>query len=304
MRSKNFDEAFEKLARAEEQFRQSEFLSPVVKGGEVRVRIAGVVCKLRVTPRNFEGWGIFRPLSQATAELVREPGLAERRRYLELFPLVRLVMCQRSAGAWLALPAHRGDSRLQIQGLVPVRFAEEVQQFDIVRARFDGANFWFESLDPARDPSTAAYLRQSLAALTDPDLLSRSGLTPEERTAYAICYFDLEEARKLSEAEQVEQRLRLALEHAGAELVDYLERRDSFRVTYDIGGQRHTSAVRKNDMTVEVAGICLSGLDQQFDLASLVGVLREAHGQHHIVPVGDGGIAEGDYWRAHPPPNR
>jgi hypothetical protein len=287
MRSRRFNDALEKLARAEEQFRQSEFLAPVVKGGEVRVRVAGVVCKLRVTPGDFEGWGVFRPVSQSAAELVREPGLAERRKYLELFPLVRLVMCRRESGAWVALPAHRGDCRLRIQGVVPVRFADEVQQFDIVRTRFDGGNFWFESLEPARDPSTAAYLRQSLAAVVDPNALDRPGLTPEEKAAYAINYFELEEARRRIEVEHVEERLRAALRHAGAELVDYLERRDSFRVTYEVGGQRHTSAVRKDDMTVEVAGICLSGRDRQFDLASLVGVLREAGGDYHAVPVGD-----------------
>jgi hypothetical protein len=304
MRSKRFDDAFNKLARAEEQFRQSEFLAPVVHGGEVRVRVAGVVCKLRVTPREFEGWGVFRPTSGATAELVREAGLAERRGYLELFPIVRLVLCRNDAGTWLALPAHRGDSRLHIQGLVPARLAEDVQQFDVVRTRFDGGNFWFESLEPARDPSTAAWLRQKLAAITDPNQLDRSGLTPEERSAYEINYLQLEEARKRIEAEQVEQRMRAALEHAGAKLVDYLERRDSYRVTYTIGRQRHTSAVRKSDMTVEVAGICLSGLDRQFDLASLVGVIREAQEGHQFVRVGDEVFPEERYWQVHPDPNR
>jgi hypothetical protein len=304
MRSSRFNAIFNKLSEAEDRFLESEFLAPRVPGGEVRVRIAGVACTLRVTPDEAEGWGVFRPASHTEAVFVREAGLAEQRRYLALFPLVRLILCSReqgqrpaAPGQWLAAPAHQGDGRFKIEGLVPVRLAGEAQQFDVIRARFDGANFWFEGLDPASDPAAAAYLRQQLQARIEPNLLDRPGLTPEQRAAYAVNGFLREEAaprrdnrrrkqHKQQTIDDAEDKLREALEHAGAELVDYLERNDSYRVTFSVGGRRHVSAVAKDDLQVQVAGICLSGQDRQFDLASLVGVIREAEGTGEIVRVG------------------
>jgi hypothetical protein len=302
MRSSRFSQAFDKLAAAEEQFLRCEFLAPVVDGREVQVRIAGIVTRLSVSPADFRGFGIFRPTSPKTANLVRPATLAQRRDYLALFPLVRLILCKRDGADWLALPAHRGDERFQITGLVPVRMVEEAQQFEVVRTRYDGANFWFESLDASRDPAAAAWLREQLSKATDSNLLDRPGLTPEQRLAYALNVIQPAELRKTESGPAA--RLQAALAQAGADLIDYLERDDGYRVTYSIGGQQHVSAVRKDDLTVQVAGICLSGEDERFDLTSLVGVLREAEDEGVVRVGGPGGIEEEIYWRAHPPRNQ
>eukprot|EP00913_Durusdinium_trenchii_P028427 g26655.t1 len=204
---------------------------------------------------------------------------------------------------WLAMAAHSGDTRFQIAGLVPVRLADEVRAFDVVRTRFDGSSFWFDDIDPARDAATAEFLRQSLKKTIKPSRLKRPKLTPEEKAVYALRYFQNEKVIKQLEADATEARLREALKHSGAEFVDFLERRDSYRVTYNIGGRRHVSAVRKDDLTVQVAGICLDGQDQHFDLASLVGVIREGEAGGEIVPVGrdNEGMGEDEYWNIHPP---
>src|SRR5262245_47626795 len=48
--SKRLRETLERLASLEERAFATEFLAPMIRGGMVQVRIAGVVCRLRVEP--------------------------------------------------------------------------------------------------------------------------------------------------------------------------------------------------------------------------------------------------------------
>lgn len=294
-------EILNRLAEAEDRFQRSDFLAPMLHGGRVQVRVAGVVCSFTAEPGDFTGWGIFRPTSSNTARLFRPASLAERQRYLELFPLLRVILCERRGEAWLGLPAYQSDDRFRIQGTLPVRLVEEAQMFEVIESRFDGTQCWFERLDPRRDPGTAAYLREALHAMTEPDQLSRPGLTAEERAAYALNYAVRLRAELEAQRDRTEGRLRQALDHAGAEFRDYLERDDCYRVEYEVDGRRQVSVVEKKDLTVQVAGICLSGEDRNFDLQSLVGVLREAGGRVVRVGPDNDGMEEEWYWDAHPP---
>jgi hypothetical protein len=301
--SKRTEDLLNRLAAAEERAFAREFLAPMLRGSVVQVRIAGVVCRLKVRPDDFEGWGVFRPSSPTTAALVRPARLAERRQYLDLLPLLRLVVCSRDGGQWLAIPAHRADTRFRIEGLVPVRLVEEAQLFEVLLARFDGSQCWYDGPDPRRDPGTAAYLREALGRMVAPDELCRPGLTAAERTAYTLNYEPSLRAEEESRRDRTEERLREALRHAGAEFKEYQERGDVYRVAYEVDGRRHVSAVNRHDLSVQVAGICLSGQDHHFDLQSLVGVLREAEQGGAIVRIGpdNGGMPEDDYWDVHPP---
>lgn len=277
------NELLGRLATAEDDFLTRQFLAPVVRGGEVQVRIAGVVCRLAVEPDDFQGWGVFQPRSHTTAKLVRAAQLGERERYLELFPAVRLILVHHEDDEWLAMPAHRGDRRFRMDRLVAVRLIDEAQLFETVQARFDGGTFWYDAADSQSSPATAAWLRESLEKLSEPVALARSGLTAEQREAYALNYrrrleaiLADEQARAAAYRDWTEERLRLALEHAGARLRDYMERGDVYQIHYEVDGRRHVSTVSKHDLTVQSAGICLSGEDSKFDLQSLVSVLREA----------------------------
>jgi hypothetical protein len=301
--SKRLQDTLNRLAALEERALSSEFLAPMVRGGVVQVRIAGVICKFTPDPADFEGWGVFQPASATTARLVRTAGLRERRQYLELLPLVRMIACRRDDGGWKAIPAHQADTRFRFEGLVAVRLAEEVQLFEVLCVRCDGTQCWYDGPDPRRDPATAAYLRAALERGEEPARLDRPGLTAEERTAYSLNYWPKALAEQQARRDRTEERLRDALAHAGADFADYLERDDVYRVAYTVDGRRHVSVVRKNDLTVQTAGICLSGTDRRFDLQSLVGVLRQAHGERAMVHVGQeqGDLWEEAYWDVHPP---
>jgi hypothetical protein len=300
-----------RLDDAERAFTGSQFLAPMIGRAGVLVRIAGVVCrmkKLRGLPRAFEGWAVLRATSTSAAEFMRPASLTETAEYLALFPAVPLVLAQRAdegaPGSWLAFPAQRGDMRFKIQGPVVVRLCGEgLERFETVVTRFDGRQFWYERRSPGRDPSLAAYLRaQLLAPVSDglppaKNTLHARGLSAEERDAYGFVRALLAEARR----DQVEVRLSEALAHAGAELRAYVERGDAYVVSYLVDGRPQMSTIRRDDLSVLTAGICLSGEDQVFDLTSLVGVLREADETGRLVRVGEADMSEDDYRAAHPP---
>lgn len=289
-----------RLAESEDRFLDSEFLAPVLRGHRVRVRIADVVCEMRVEPKSFEGWGVFRPQSHSVARFVRDASLRERRQYLNCLPRVRMVLC-RQLDCWLAMPAER-DSRMRIEGTPPVRLVESGELFQTIRARFDGATFWFDGLETRQDPTLAGWLRECLAKEIPATELKRSGLTSSMRDAYAT---ELQRRRKVMRVERqdrIETQLRRALSHSGARLHGFVEHADGYRVNWTSGGRRHVSSVDRDSLTVQVAGICLSGEDQKFDLGSLAGVIQEAEGSHEVVDVGheNGGMTEDDYFRIHP----
>jgi hypothetical protein len=305
----SIDDILNRLEAAEQAFAGTHFLAPIVGRGRsrVQVRIAGIVCRLdikRELPQGFRGWAILQALSTSEAAFIRQASLAEVAAYLKLFPSVRFILCEPHRDHWLVFPAHLGDRRFQIQGLATLWLPEEgLRRFETVVARFDGRLFWYERPDPSRDPALAGYLRDQLAQRDDRGLpitleaLHKRGLSVEERAAYWLMHARLLEA----EQDRVEYRLSEALGHAGAVLREYSEQGDAYVVRYTVDGRNYSSTIHQDDLTVMTAGICLAGGDQRFDLASLVGVLREARDQDQMVWVGNDQLPEDEYWAIHPP---
>ncbi|MDX1615544.1 MAG: hypothetical protein R3300_14630 [Candidatus Promineifilaceae bacterium] len=301
----SIDELLDKLAAAEQDFQGKEFLAPVVGTNRVQVRIAGIICDVTITenlPADYFGYAILRAQSTREATFEREASMVEMDAYLRLFPVVRVILLDEKPSYWLTMPAHKGDERFQIQGPVVLQLpAEDLRRFETVLAAFDGRFFWFRGRDPSRNPALAAYLREQLiqedqqGLPTAPDALHKKGLSAEERATYALVWA----SRAAEQQDRVELRLRSALAHAGAELRDYRERGNAYVVHYVVDGRTHVSTVRQDDLSVSTAGICLAGQDNLFDLASLVGVLRQA-GASDLVWVGPDHLPEEEYRRIHP----
>lgn len=233
----------DKLAAKEETFLKSSFLAPVVRGGSVCVRLQ----------------------KSAERPLVRK--------YLTQLKPVELIVADSSGHPQSAILAYPAGSPVKVDGPVPVHLIEGVERFRHVITRFDGFNFWYERTHPGRNPAQAAYLRKSLDNDLELKELDRPGLLPQEKRLYA----DLLKLERIRREDPERRRIRQALQHAGATLESYYKRKKSYTVTFVLDGQRHTSRIHSEDLTVLSAGICLSGEDKKFDLQSLTGVLREAH---------------------------
>jgi hypothetical protein len=258
----------DRFGREEDAFLRTEFVAPVTRGAKVRVRIAGIVCELSV--RNpVEGISVLRPCSHREAEVLRPASKAESKKYLDLFPRARLVATFRHEGTWLGLSAGAPEKGVRVEGFAPIALAPALQQFETAAVRFDGGMFLHES---SERPADAAFLRGELAKGAESPV--RKGLTAFERAAYAAALAHKREMEKSVE----ERRLEAALRLAGASLEGFSEQHGVLTVRYLVDGVSHSSTVTKDTLEVVSSGICVSGQDRDFDLTSLVSVMREHRG--------------------------
>ena len=286
-----------KLAEQEARLQQTTFLAPCVRGGSVKTRIEGMVYTFTPVPPDAEGWGLFHPIDGERAQWIEEAGLMQVEAYLKLFPAFRVRLAFRMQHrTWLAYPANESDVRQRLGQAHPilVHLVEHGTALEQIVARWDGAAWWFEAEDRRADPRFADALRQALRQETEPEALRQSGLTPEMRTVYSLAFsrtdagrarrqqrIEAERTRRQAERARQQQqrdeaRLGEALAFAGGQLRDFQDRDDYWLVEWlTPDGQRHHSAINKQDLTVISAGICLSDQDRDFDLQSLVGVMTD-----------------------------
>lgn len=266
------------ITAQEEQLRSSTFLAPCVPGGRVRTRVVGLVYTFHPEPRDFEGWGLFHPVSAQTARLVEDADLPLVAGYLNRLPPLRLRLVRALKGqSWLAYPVNEADARQRGGEAqpVPVHLVTEGAPFEAIVARWDGAAWWFEATDRRADPQEAERLRAALHAITPPEQVRFPGITPEMRAAYELAAQHAREFQPLLRPRRDETRLREALQIGGGTLRAFHDRGDFWLVEWTTrDGERHTSAIARRDLTVMSAGICLSGHDRDFDLQSLVGVIE------------------------------
>lgn len=128
----NINSLLSKLAADETRARSRELFAPAIGRGRIRIRFNGVDCQLKTVPENIIGWSVFRTEDFRTAEFVREANLAERDRYLDLFPAMRLIVSKRAARRVYGVAAGTGEERFQLDGEVSIQLSEEILPFDTV----------------------------------------------------------------------------------------------------------------------------------------------------------------------------
>ena len=263
------------LAAQEGQLLNTKFLAPCVRGGRVQTRVSSMVYTFQASPHNFEGWAILKPINEKVAAVVGEPDLPQVTEYLQLLVTVRLhLACVLQGQTWLAYPVNESDAK-QRTGFakpVPIHLVSEGSQFESIIARWDGRSWWFDQIDRRADPQPAEELRAALKKLTFPEEVHFKGMTPEMQTVYELVCRNIKD---FDPKMRDEWRLQRALKMGGGELRGFCDRDDYWLVEWTSGsGERHSSAIAKNELTVMSAGICLSGEDSNFDLQSLVGVVE------------------------------
>lgn len=267
----------QQLTVQETQLNHTQFIAPCVQGGRVRTRVKGMVYTFRPQPQNFEGWGIFQPKNDKIATVVDEPSLPQLAEYWQLLQPFRLQLAYKLRGqTWLAYPVNESDAKQRVGMVrpVPVHLVTEGAIFEFIIARWDGHSWWFEEIDRRANPQVIDSLKQALKQEVLSESIHFKGMTPEMRTVYDLLFQKQENPTKQKQRKQ-EQKLRTALGMAGGQLHDFQDREDYWLVEWMTStGERHSSAIAKNDLTVLSAGICLSGEDRKFDLQSLVGVVE------------------------------
>lgn len=275
-------------ANRESEDIKRRFIAPVHGGCPlVRVSLGGMLKTLPVRPDDFQGWGTFecRGRKRKTARMVREPSRDEIDSYLSRLPSMkfRLCLCPGEDSNWVAYPCNGEAMRKRFGACEPVviRLVDGATKFDAVVARYDGIKWWFDSLDMSDNLLIVEELRQFSLAKKTPDSIRIKGLTPEMRKAYDINMNPIPVAGAPDVPMTDEERIAHSLERGGGRLLSFLDRGDRWAVEWETStGERHSSAINKEDMTVISAGICLSGEDRKFDLQTLVQVVERRNDRY------------------------
>jgi hypothetical protein len=257
-----------RLAQEEAALRGQLLLSPLVRGGQARTRLNGLVYQFRV-PNAEPGWWCCRVQDAHTATIESEAQPWQRGDYLRLWPALRLVLLEPLRDSdWLAIPfnAAEAQQRFGISGPQVVHLVEGGQPFERIVARCEAQTLWYDAPDRRADPRIAEALRDALAERQPAPAVA--GLGQGERAAYALL-LGIDTTRTLDE------KLRAALTIGGAQLLGYEQVGEQLRVIWQRGTLRHVTLIDQS-LTVISAGICLGGEDQRFDLASIVGVVLDA----------------------------
>lgn len=262
-----------KMAAKESNFRSKEFVAPFTeKSKKVHVKIDNIVYPIRIIGHSGNGFGIFKSIDGSCAKFIKMAPFELHRAYLDMLPQQLLILCYQNEQGWIAYPMNAESARKSIglESEVPVRGVSDCERFDIIISRFDGLNFWFDSMWLGGNIQKSIYMRECFDPKYTPQrmkelLSSIREISPEDKKS-----FDLAIASWIVFTKQsTEDKIRNFIEMGGAKLRSYVIRGENIEVKWTSkNGNIYDSLVDKN-FDVVSAGICLSNEDHKFHLKDL-----------------------------------
>lgn len=245
-------------------------------GADVQATLRGLRINLSAIGNpDYVGVAIFDVLRQTKqARFVRPATTDESDTYLSNFRRSPAVLFRNKHGNWI------GVSNRRVSPVFGV--SEYIQEFESARI-FEIGDVWVFGSPSIEYPHVSANLRMSFQ--NQDHVLMVRGATPDHRIAY-VEKLDLIERPKIEIPDSVS--------FMGGKLVDMVDRGDGTAlVTYLISNSTFTSLVDSKTLKVISAGICLDGEDGNYDLTTLIPVIRKGINTGRIHRTG---VNDGDYY--------
>lgn len=283
----------DKFAAKESKLLKEQFMAPYTEGvRSAHVKIDGVVYPFRIVGFKGHGFGIFQPRDGTCARFVREADIEDVRAYLEMLPRLHFILCYETDKGWIGYPMNSqvAEKTLGLESEAVIKNVTDCERFDVVVARYDTVNFWFDELFMGSDLQKSSDMRDCFRKGWTPQKMKQGlakvkGLSPEDIKAFDLAIKSWHKFQRLS----TEQRIKKVLEESGAKLGSYVVRGDNIEVRWKTEKAAYTSLVNKESLDVVSAGICLDPhdgrgpQDNKFHLRDLPYIMRHGENQGLIV---------------------
>lgn len=276
------------MGEKEKSFRSKQFLAPFTgKSRKAIVKMDGLNYEFDISGHKGDGIGIFQPHDFKSAKFVSLADFDKIRSYFDILPRFILILGYECEYGWICTPFHK-ESATGLNGEVIVKNVSGSERFDVIVARFDGVNFWFDEQFVGANVIKSEMMRSCFVPdSTLPKMLVKlkeiSGVTPEDICAFELAVASWKVFKKVSD----ETRIQNAIAIGGGKLGRYVIRGDMIEIDWKSqSGAQYKSLVQKETLDVVSAGICLSGEDTKFHLKDLPFIIDQGEKRRAIYVTG------------------